>query len=559
MSVYLSEGQRALPVMAGNIMRKVYCALIFSLLMCVTAMADSVRIGRHEETVAERGSEEYFSRPFSCVFDTGIKNDRSSEAQMKWKFYDDGRAVLYHDYVQQLYECYYYTVSDGVLRLEGVCSLSSGVRLKMLPEKPSSLELAFGSYGPEATLSGKEPGRSGRDFELTLSPSDYISRFESKDFAAIMKCRHDGVTSSCENLWLVTYEFGADARDQNGEGEVIVNFGQWDVFQGHLSEDGTYVLVDYVDGEKLYIEADEVKKVSDESMLQEILYNNANAGLDFTEWQGTFPEKKWKAETAGYFNGWMAGRRAAEVFVWLIFLALLLFILNKFNPPFYPNFLFYATYAAVILIVLFELWYVASLKGDALWFITDPVDFVHGFAAVVGTIVFIFLQVELILSMEASLGEIYSAYTRCPFWVELVLALVALFAGLPLLLSGQLIWALCAYLLLSAACLPTTIGYMRHSADRMAVLPFLLFYPFKYVLMVPLLLLYVFGRAARTRVSVDSGDDDGSRTVRDMEGNTVHLTRMPNGDFVDNDGTVFSKNGDSFTPNGASRHDGPYR
>lgn len=559
MSVYLSEGQRALPVMAGNIMREVYCALIFSLLMCVTAMADSVRIGRHKEPAVERGSEEYFSRPFSGVFDTRVKADGDKESVLKWRFYDDGRAILFHDYVHPRYECYYYTAGDGMVSLEGVCSLIGGVVLNMLPEKPASLDLAVGSYGPEATLSGREPGRGGRCFTLTLSPDDRISRFESKDFATIMKCRHDGITSSCENLWQVTGEYGADARNQAGEGKSVIRFGRGDLFQGHPDEDGTYVLVDYIDGKKLYVEACNVRKVSDERMLQKILYNDAKAGVEFTRWQETFPEKEWKVDTAGYFNGWMAGRRAAEVFVWLIFLSLLLFILNRLFPPFVPNFLFYVTYAAVILIVLFELWYVASLKGDALWFITDPVDFVHGFAAVVGTIVFIFLQVELILSMEASLGEIYSAYTRCPFWVELVLALVALFAGLPLLLSGQLIWALCAYLLLSAACLPTSIGYMRHSVDRLAVLPFLLFYPFKYVLMVPLLLLYVFGRAARTRVSVDSGDDDGSRTVRDMEGNTVHLTRMQNGDFVDNDGTVFSKNGDSFTPNGAGRHDGPYR
>ena len=198
----------------------------------------------------------------------------------------------------------------------------------------------------------------------------------------------------------------------------------------------------------------------------------------------------------------------------LLFVALLLLVLNKLYPPFFANFLFYITYAAVVAVTLFELWYVFSLGKDALWFITDPKDFVHGFAAAVGTLVFLFLQVELILSLEMSFGEIYCAYSRCPFWVELVLSVLALFAALPLVLSGEVKWILCAYLLLVVATLPTSVGYMRHSSHRLAVLPFLLLcYPFKYIVMLPLILLYVFGRASKTKVSFDSSEDGSTRLI----------------------------------------------
>ena len=534
--------------------------MLFAVLLGATAKADSIRIGKHQETKAEKGSEEYFSKAFSGIFDAEVTYPQYNDPSPKWRFYDDGTAIMFHNFFHPLYECYQYTIGKGVIKMKGICSIRTGVNMNMLPEKPADFELEVITYGKDAALAGRETVKNGRTYKMSLSSSDYIPRFENIDFASIIKCRASGITQSHENLWLVTDEYGAVARTLPDEGEGIVKFVRSDIFQGKMDEDGGFVLVDYIDGAQLYVNANEVRKVSNEKMLQEILYNDAEAGLYFTEWKNTFPEKKRAADTSGFLNGWMAGRRSAEIFIPLIFLALLLVILNKLYPPFFPNFLFRSTYIALILITLFELWYAVSLKQDALWFIFDPKDFVHGFAAVTGTLVFIFLQIEMILSLEMSFGEIYSAYSRCPFWIELVLALAALFAGLPLLISGQTLLVLCAYLLLLAACLPTSIGYMIHSSNKGIILPFLLLcYPFKYIFMLPLLLLYVFGKASKTKVYIDTDNDNSHQSVRDMEGNLVNLTKTSNGDFIDNEGNIFMKNGDSFIPTGADRKDGPYR
>lgn len=557
---YPRHGQSVLGLLSSNL-SKVLCLMVLSLVLGTTARADYIRIGRQREAAAEKGSAEYFSKPFNGVFESKVTDPKYKDPAPAWRFYDDGRAVMFHDSMYPLYECYYYTVEDGVISLEGVCCLRSSAGMKMLPEKPADLVLEVVSYGKDATLAGSEAGKSGRGFELTLSSSDHISRFgNGNDLAEIMACRARGIASSSENLFVVTQKEGAVAWKSPEEGGAVVKFGYGDIFQGHMSDDGSYVLVDYIGGTQLYVYVYEASKVTGEDMLQDILYANAEAGLDFTRWQGTFQEKEWKADTAGYFNGAGAGRQSANVFVVLLFVALLLLVLNKLYPPFFANFLFYITYAAVVVITLFELWYVFSLGKDALWFITDPKDFVHGFAAAVGMLVFLFLQVELILSLEMSFGEIYCAYSRCPFWVELVLSVLALFAALPLVLSGEVKWILCAYLLLLVATLPTSVGYMRHSSHRLAVLPFLLLcYPFKYIVMLPLILLYVFGRASKTKVSFDSSEDGITRTVRDMEGNTVNLNQMSNGDLLDNDGNAFTNSGGGYSPNGVDRKGGPYR
>lgn len=589
-------------VCAGaGLWRGMFCLMAACLLSVLVASADSIRIGRGKGTAADadKGSAEYFAKPFNGVFDARVTNVKYNDPAPKWRFYDDGRAIMFHNSMHPLYECYYYTVDGGTggeegaggvngkgsvdgtgsvkgsggesgtgaaggttIRLRGVCCLrgSSSSGFRMLPDKPADLVLEVAAYGNGAKLKGREAGKGGRVFELTMSSKDYIPRYEdSRDLAAVMECRADGIARSSGNLWLVTENYGAVARTLPGDGDAVVRFDRNNIFEGNMDESGNYVLIDYVKGRKLYVDVSEVKKVTGDGMLQDILYTDAAAGLAFTRWQSTLKDKERAIDTSGYFNGVKAGRMSAGVFIVLMCLALILLLLNRFYPPFFANFLFYATYAAVLVITLYEVWYVFSLGKDALWFITDPKDSLHGLAAGIGMFVFMFLQVDLILSMETSFGNIYSAYSRCPFWVELVLSVLALLAAIPLILSGQPKWILCAYLLMIVATLPTSIGYLRHSSNKAVVLPFLLIcYPFKYVMILPLLLLYIFGKASKTRVSFDSDDDDSHKTVRDMEGNTVNLNKTANGDMLDNDGNAFTHSGGSYTPNGANKKDGPY-
>lgn len=543
-------------------MKKIVCLTVFVLLLGYVANAGGLRIGkRPQKEVVEKGSVEYFSKPFSGVFDVKATNSRYNDDATKWRFCEDGTAVLFHNVFYPVYECYYYTVENGVIKLDGVCTVQYGLSLHMLAEKPAGVELHVTSYGPNAILEGAVVGKKGNSYSLTMSSSDYIDRYGDKNFAGIMACRAHGITSTHENLWLVTGEYGAPACLEPDTVDNIVNFSRGDIFQGKLSDDGNFVIVDYIDDSKLYVNIDDVKAVKNEAMLQDILYKDAEAGLDFVEWQATFPEKEWKVDTSGYFNGWKAGRLAAEAFLPFMAVMLILLILNKIYPPFYPNFLFCLTYVVLVFLTLFELWYAISLKQDMFWFIFSPKDFVHGFAAVVGTLVLFCLQIFLILTMEESLGDIYSAYTRCPFWVELVLYGAALYVSIPIMLSGMSLKMLYVYLLLLAACLPTSIGYLIHSRNKVAVLPFLLLcYPLKYIVMLPFLIFYVFKQASSTKVTVASDEDPDHVTVRDMEGNMVNLTRMPNGDMLDNDGHPYLKGGDgSFYPTGVDRTDGPYR
>lgn len=506
----------------------------------------------------ERGSAAYFSMPFNGAFDFD-DGTKSYEVIQKWRFYDNGWAVFYQGFTYPLYECYKYTVDEGVIRLKGLCTVRvTPVATRMLAEKPAPVDLKVESYGADAVLSGRIYGNNGRNFRLKMSSSDYISGYQGPMIWSVMSNRSGGITSKCENLWLVTEQGGASVREMP-DGTPVVTFSEGDLICGRMGESGDTVFVDYIAGSRLYVIADEVKRVSNDKMLQEILYSDATVGSDFTEWQSTFPEKTRKAVTSGYSNGMMAGRQAAKVFVGLLFVALLFVILNLFNPPYYANFLFYSTYAVLVLISLFEMWYMASLGLDALWFVFDAEDFVHGFAGVVGTLVFIILQIFLIQSMENSLYEIYSAGTRCPIWVELVLTFAALYLALRFQLVIRGMPALSVYLILFAGGLPTFIGYMRRSTDKIAVLPFLILcYPLKYVVMLPVALLYVFTQAAGRGVTKESAGDDSNIMVRDMEGNQVNLTRTSNGDYIGNDGTVFTKSGDSFFPNGAGRSDGPY-
>lgn len=219
------HGQSVLGLLSSNL-SKVLCLMVLSLVLGTTARADYIRIGRQREAAAEKGSAEYFSKPFNGVFESKVTDPKYKDPAPAWRFYDDGRAVMFHDSMYPLYECYYYTVEDGVISLEGVCCLRSSVGMKMLPEKPADLVLEVVSYGKAATLAGREAGKNGRGFELTLSSSDHISRFgNGNDLAEIMSCRASGIASSSENLFVVTRKEGAVAWKSPEEGGAVVNPG----------------------------------------------------------------------------------------------------------------------------------------------------------------------------------------------------------------------------------------------------------------------------------------------------------------------------------------------
>ena len=244
----------------------------------------------------------------------------------------------------------------------------------------------------------------------------------------------------------------------------------------------------------------------------------------------------------------------------LLVLAILL-ILNKiFSEPAWPDILYYVTSSILMLTTIFEIWYAISLKTDMLWFIFDPLTFVHGFAAAIGSLIFICIQLDLILITQKNLLEFNDTFSRCPSWLEWLIAVPAMMAGIPLVLFGNALAGIGGCSLLVIAALPRLIGYISHSSHETPILPFMLLcYPVKFILFIPLFILIILKETDKYKVTAIREDEEEHKTVTDVYGNSINLHKTPGGGYMGDDGQPFIKSGESFFPGGISRKDGPYR
>ena len=504
-------------------------------ILVVLSMPVSVYTGHARSAEAERGSAEFFAKPFSCVFNATLAYSRYNDESPVFKFYDNGTAVLFHNIFYSVYECYSYTTDGHSVWLDGICTLQDNpMNFSLLPDKPENMVLEFAGYGETASLNGSATGNPGHTYSLSMAASDHINRYyNGVSLLELIDLYKSGMPESTENLWLVTGEYGAAAYNGTEAGaESVAGFSKGNIIEGTADPGGEYLTVDYMGGQKLYIDLDEVNKIRNVSELHEILYADAGAFMDFSTWKHSLVRKAEIETSAGYFNGLKAGRGMAAAFLPILAMLVILTVLNVVIPLSHPNFLYYFTYIFLVLLSFFEVWYALSVKEHMFWFITSPKDFVHGFAAGVATFVYIFVRLYLLLVMEGNLAFFCGAWSRFPRWLELILVIVAMAAGMMYIFSGSGWDIPIAYLLLLAASLPVSIGYLVHASEKAAMLPFLLFcYPMKYLYAVPLLLLYVMSEAMKVKVLFSSRFE-----TTDEYGNTIFVTRKPDGTFEDDAG-----------------------
>lgn len=85
----------------------------------------------------------------------------------------------------------------------------------------------------------------------------------------------------------------------------------------------------------------------------------------------------------------------------------------------------------------------------------------------------------------------------------------------------------------------------------------LLCYPMLYVLLVFGKLMSVFKGISKTKVEVERSEPD-TYWARDVDGNSVQIRKGTWGDYQGSDGCYYTRNGDTFHPNGIDNDDGPY-
>ena len=514
------------------------------------------------ERPPEEWSEQYFTRPFHAEFTVDASRKKHFNGEIFFIFSRDGLALLFHDSGRPVYECYSYETNGKTISMKGICTLKQDVlNFRKLETLPDDIRLQFSGYGENATLHGQDSG--GITYNLDNMTEGYIDRlYRGADLNRIIASIDAGSKWNRGTLWYVDSGYGTPAVTATYDGRALKSFPDGAIISGIPDpEDPRYILVDYIKGQQLYVDTHDLRKIENDGQLDRILYNDASAYMPFFEWTGSFEEKTRKIDSSGYLNGWKAGRKTAVAFLPLLVIFTILLVLNKLFPdeP-YPGALYHITSAILMMTTVFEIWYTISLKTDFLWFIFDPETFVHGLAAAVGTLFFICFHLDLILIIHKDLAVFNETYSRYPFWLETVLAALALAAGIPLALFGPATAGIGAYCLLAAASLPRTIGYMSHSSRRTPILPFMLLcYPVKYILFFPLAILYFLQEADKYKVTFTRTEDPDHKVVTDMNGNTQFLTRLSGNTYMDNNGRTYIESGGSFYPGRLSDNDGPYR
>ena len=513
---------------------------------------------------AEQWSQEYFSGPFHATFTADASAFKYSDSDTYFIFYRDGLARIFHSSVYPVYECYAYQTDGNSVTLRGICTIKQdAVNFRKLEAVPDDIRLQFTGYGKNATLKGQDKG--GVSYSLENMTEGHINRmYNGADLNDMIASIDASRKWDTENLWLVDSGYGTPAVTATYEGHALTSFPDGAIISGIPDpEDPRYILVDYIKGQKLYVDTHDLRKIGSERQFDEILYADASACLPYYKWTGSFEEKIRETDSSGYLNGWKAGRQMATVFLPLLLVLAILLILNKiFSEPAWPDILYYVTSSVLMLTTIFEIWYAISLKTDMLWFIFDPLTFVHGFAAAIGSLIFICIQLDLILITQKNLLEFNDTYSRCPSWLEWLIAVPAMMAGIPLVLFGNALAGIGGCSLLVIAALPRLIGYISHSSHETPILPFMLLcYPVKFILFIPLFILIILKETDKYKVTAvrEEEDEEEHKTVTDVYGNSINLHKTPGGGYMGDDGQPFIKSGESFFPGGISRKDGPYR
>lgn len=513
--------------------------------------------------VAEGGREkkarEQYDKPFEGSFSVEVSPDKDRHNKKRFAFFRDGTAVLQHDNnLYAVYEFYTYEPHDSTISLKGnnvvaVRGLGVGVR----PERPADVTLSVRQDGDSTVMSGTEDG-GGRSFILRPAGRTRYNNITAKAFDAVDFCKSD-FAAEPERLWVVTATRAGAMTGKNSD-KAYRYFSKGELVSGSLDDDGKYVKLPYAAGRSAYVNAEEVKHVGTQERLAALLAENGERGTSLLQWTRTFPGIEYKAATKGYFNGWRAGRKASMFFLAAAGVAAVLLLLRYFCGWDGHSWLVVSK-VVLVAITLLDLWYAYSLGIGAFWFIFDN----HPLAAIVNIVLMCLGALAHTTLLAETLSDIIDekmTRSNVPKWVDYLLAIAFSVGSWYLCIRGYVSfneWILVFYAGLMLATLPNVISLKRNAYGRSGgmVAFMLLCYPMLYVLLVFGKLMSVFKGISKTKVEVERSEPD-TYWARDVDGNSVQIRKGTWGDYQGSDGRYYTRNGDTFHPNGIDNDDGPY-
>ena len=494
-----------------------------------------------------------YKEPFSEVFNI---NTVESGNNFEIVFSKKGYAVICRESDVQRQNFYYtYTTGKGKVFLKGACIIVfDGEIWRKHIGVPEDIELTLtDSRRPEYVMSGTG-SQSGVTYMVSYLEKPKHS-FMSYDAEWIVRFCAGGFLDNPQNVWKVTDPDGIKVVNIEGDSETA--FGYGDIIIGSPDEknDG-YIAIDYIKGRKLYAEKSGVENLGSKNAVDRYLWENAKTVIHFSKWNSSLRFDEWDEDTAGWFNGWRAGRKSFWILFALLVASAVLFVLNKidYNPEFFfPDTLYKATFGVLAALNVVEIWYIISLKQDALWIIFDVG--LLGFLTFLVITVLLVLQMLLIHMTEINLVAYNGTYSWFPKKIEWIIGFIVMGSATGMMVTGNLLSGLGGYALLVAAGLPTTINYVRHSNGNCPILPFMLLcYPVTYLLF----LVYIVMLMAESVASIKTPYDPTRRTLRDDYGNIINAHVDANGNIRDSNGREYNRvTGGGFVPKG-SQNEGPY-
>lgn len=515
--------------------------ILFFCLMSVVSLA--ARNGGKETS-----DTSYFMSVYS--FETGKQVYSGKYHYLSFNL--DGYAFVVHSGQRDVYECYRYRKNDGMIFLTSLGTVEKHPwhysKLKTVPE---NFDLRI-TGSDNATFSGKYV--SGKEITCgsfsNLSTTAHVPGF----IAPLCGVYYGYMSARTDSLWVIDYKNGLSAY-VDSLGVSVKSFSDGDILVGkEVSPSSEFVELDYIGGEKAYVDKKYLRRITSVKELDDVLYKNANASDAYMEWIASFPVKIRNIETGGYFNGILAGKLAVNFFIPFIIIMVILMFLYKYEDPeyFHPDMKHRISLITLILLTLLEVWYTLSLGTDAFWMIFQPYSLFYAIGGFFGFIILATLQMGLIIRVETNLLVFNRTAPRIPRWLENILGLAAALVGIFFFAAGGSAGALLCFVLVFLVSLPVSLTAWARSRKYAPMLPFyLICYPMKYIMFLGYIILYVLHGASQVKVST-YGDGDASDTEygKSIDGGVEVLSKLSGDDYMDSNGNIYHKSGNTFYPNG---------
>ena len=355
-----------------------------------------------------------------------------------------------------------------------------------------------------------------------------------------------------KQLWIATGDDASAYLKRTDDYLTYVLFQPGDLVLATQDPQNEEELTIAYPGEKtLYLQRKQVKPVGSRQQLVALLQKDMSC-LDHQQKLGVkFADLEHRYEVRGYFNGWKAGKLAANGFP--VFMIWLLVLLLAHTYDIFSNLTLMKWSAA--LFVLFELWYFSTLGPDAFW------TFNEGNAALILGSIVVFLGVVIIEGMFilTVLDELKLANgvdNTVDGWFEHVPEVISVVAAIwvvtKMATSG---WSYTViipifYLILMLGNLPSTIDYCRHSNRSYRMFWFIFFCkPAIYVIMAILVAIYfvaVFMKFAKRFSNDVPKESEWLTSYTNSSGDTVKIYKTPDGTIRDDSGNTYTENINSY-------------